>query len=115
MITPTAPALWAKLILSLNAHVPRWMSAIAPESEAAGSAEQASPSLPVCATSITRAVMGALICGPSSNSAATFLRLDGAPAALTRTDWYRMCELVEAPTVMAEGAEPGVWMDCSNG
>ena len=62
----SAPAFCALLILSLKKHVPRCTSAIAPASDPAGSAEQASPSL------------------PSFVDIADGRRIDAAPAAARR-------------------------------
>src|ERR1039458_6740421 len=63
-----APAAWAKLTLSLKKQVPRWISAKAPVSDPAGSAAQACPLSPKVVTSLTCAVRGEAIFGPSPNN-----------------------------------------------
>src|SRR5437899_37735 len=101
MMTPTAPAFCAFTTLVKKAQSPRWTSAIAPESAAALRDEQARPSSRNWVTSRTGAVRGGLGFGPSLNSA-----LIRFPAASTAEK--KICELVEAPTVIADGAVPGV-------
>src|ERR1035437_1729921 len=99
-----APAAWAKLTLMLKKQVPRWISAHAPVSAPAGIALQASPLSPTVVTSLTDAVSGELIFGPSPTNPRSSPR---PPAPLTRTVWYTWCLLAEAPTAIALGAVPG--------
>src|SRR5664280_1449406 len=99
-----APAAWAKLTLSLKKQVPRCISAKAPVSDPAGSAAQPKPLSPKVVTSLSGAVRGELIFGPSPSSARRFPRLP----PLTRTVGYTRWLLADAPTVTALGATPGV-------
>src|ERR1035441_4804210 len=110
MTTPTAPAFCALITLLLYRQVPRWTNAIAPLSEPDGRAEHASPSFCNWATSRSGKGGGAT-CGPLPNKARMFCRLDGTPPPLTCTAWYNTWEFMDAPTVMAEGAVPGVWIE----
>lgn len=65
-MTPTAPAAVALLVLRSNVQVlapPRWISAIEPFSELAGSALQAVPGSPSVVTSTSGAVKAGEVLG----------------------------------------------------
>src|SRR2546425_13330842 len=91
-------------------HAPRWISAIVPFNEPPGKGPQARPLSPDCVTSRSGAVKTALGFGPSPKSAAMRARFVGTSLPVTRTLAKKMCELVVAPTVIAEGAVPGELM-----
>src|SRR5215470_1122719 len=103
MMTPTAPAACALLILSLRKHVPLCTSAIAPFNDPAGSAVQARPP-----ASRSGAVRGEFTFTSPGNPL-----MRGNP--LARTDWYSRWAFWVAPTVTALGAVPGVSIEFSDG
>src|SRR5712691_7252376 len=100
-MTPTAPARCALFTLVGKSQAPRWMSAIAPFRVPFPNGEQALPSSCNWETSRTGAVRVGLGFGPPPNKAL----IRRAPA---RTEAKKICELVEPPTVIADGAVPGV-------
>src|SRR6266852_8333934 len=106
-MTPTAPAFCTLVTFTTKLQVPRSMSTKSPLSEPADSVLQAKESCETADTSRRGAVIGQNGCGASPNWPSIFWIVDGTPLPLTRTPETQVCELVVAPTAIAEGAWPG--------
>src|SRR5215831_1094307 len=105
--TPEAPAFCAWVTFTTKLQLPRSTSTKKPLRDPAGSTLQPKASLETAATSRRGAVTGQKGSGPSPNWPSIFWILDGTPPPLTRTPETQKCELVVAPTAMAEGVWPG--------
>src|ERR1035441_2745119 len=102
-----APASSALLILVEKSQLPRSIKTTAPASEPPRG-EQARP---VGSTEVTFsrvAVSGPVSLTPSPTAASSVCRLEGTLERVSCTAANKMCAFVEAPTVMADGAVPGV-------
>src|SRR4051794_4268409 len=108
MIAPTAPARCALSTLVKKSQSPRAISAKAPVNDPALREEQPRPSLPSWDTSRAGAASVGAGLGPSPNSA-------GKRCPPEATAAKKRCELVDAPTVIADGAVPGVLIVLSVG
>src|ERR1700722_8064023 len=113
---PMAPAVCALIAFWSNEHEPRSTRTVYPIRDPAGKAAHAVPLSPVAVTSIKGADIAANeMAKESPSKAEMFLRLEAALDELTLMLGLKTCEFVLAPTVITEGAMPGLEMELKYG